>query len=155
MFLKGLAFESRNRCFRPDNFVCIEFPKAWDLEIAYHIPKHVRNQEDSDEEDEEDEELDTADKPKLESKAYQEFLQFLQLGCSGSPLQGYPTVVVILSTISSNVSLSCFSFLLTVIYYLLGLTDTRFNRYSWIFPFDSFLHLILGCNRWKGAQFSQ
>ena len=37
------------------------------------------------------------------SQAYLEFLQFLQLGCSGSPLQGYPTVMIILSTIPSSV----------------------------------------------------
>ena len=40
---------------------------------------------------------------KQSSQAYVEFLQFLQLGCSGSPLQGYPTVMIILSTIPSSV----------------------------------------------------
>ena len=38
------------------------------------------------------------------SQAYIEFQQFLQLGCSGSPVQGYPTVVVIISTIPTSVS---------------------------------------------------
>jgi len=38
------------------------------------------------------------------SLAYQDFLQFLQLGCSGSPAEGYPTVVIALSTIPSSVS---------------------------------------------------
>jgi len=38
------------------------------------------------------------------SLAYQDFLQFLQLGCSGSPVEGYPTVVITLSTIPSSVS---------------------------------------------------
>jgi len=37
------------------------------------------------------------------SLAYQDFLQFLQLGCSGSPVEGYPTVVITLSTIPSSV----------------------------------------------------
>lgn len=37
------------------------------------------------------------------SGAYQEFLQFLELGCSGAPIQGYPTVVIILSTIPPSV----------------------------------------------------
>ena len=37
------------------------------------------------------------------SQTYLEFLQFLQLGCSGSPLQGYPAVVIIVSTIPSSV----------------------------------------------------
>jgi len=40
------------------------------------------------------------------SLAYQDFLRFLQLGCSGSPVEGYPTVVIILSTIPSSVSYS-------------------------------------------------
>lgn len=40
----------------------------------------------------------------LHSHAFAEFLQFLQLGCSGSPVQGYPTIVVILSTVPSSVS---------------------------------------------------
>lgn len=39
------------------------------------------------------------------SAAYGEFLQFLELGCSGSPIQGYPTVIIILSTIPSDVRL--------------------------------------------------
>ena len=39
------------------------------------------------------------------SGAYQEFLQFLELGCSGSPIQGYPTVLVVLSTIPPCVRL--------------------------------------------------
>lgn len=43
-----------------------------------------------------------ADKP----VAYREFLQFLELGCSGSPHQGYPAVVVIVSTIPFSVCLS-------------------------------------------------
>jgi len=38
------------------------------------------------------------------SLAYQDFLQFLQLGCSDSPVEGYPTVVITLSTIPSSVS---------------------------------------------------
>jgi hypothetical protein len=40
---------------------------------------------------------------KILSGAYQDFLQFLQLGCSESPIQGYPTVVIALSTIPSSV----------------------------------------------------
>lgn len=44
------------------------------------------------------------------SLAYQEFLQFLQLGCSGSPLQGYPTVVIVISTIPSLVCLPVLAF---------------------------------------------
>ena len=42
--------------------------------------------------------------PLAPTLAYREFLQFLELGCSGSPLQGYPTVIIILSTIPPSVS---------------------------------------------------
>ena len=37
------------------------------------------------------------------SLVYDKFLRFLELGCGGSPSQGYPTLVVILSTIPSEV----------------------------------------------------
>ena len=37
------------------------------------------------------------------SSAYREFLSFLGSGCAGSPIQGYPAVLVILSTIPKNV----------------------------------------------------
>ena len=40
---------------------------------------------------------------KKSSGAYQDFLHFLQLGCSESPVQGYPTVLIALSTIPSSV----------------------------------------------------
>ncbi|KAK0229492.1 hypothetical protein EDD85DRAFT_130041 [Armillaria nabsnona] len=49
--------------------------------------------------DEEDEEQHP---PSMARPAYDEFLQFLQLGCSGSPIQGYPTMVIIISTIPSS-----------------------------------------------------
>lgn len=39
-------------------------------------------------------------------RVFPQFLQFLELGCGGSPIQGYPTVVVILSTLPSSVSAS-------------------------------------------------
>lgn len=39
-----------------------------------------------------------------ESLIYKRFLRFLELGCGGSPAQGYPTLVVILSTIPREVS---------------------------------------------------
>ena len=38
-----------------------------------------------------------------DSSAYQEFLQFLQLGCYGSPTQGYPAIILVLSSIPSTV----------------------------------------------------
>ncbi|KAJ2912917.1 hypothetical protein MD484_g7503, partial [Candolleomyces efflorescens] len=74
-----------------------EFPNSWELELK----ASQEDDEDNDSENEDDE--DVKSKPTGVSAAYQEFLQFLQLGCSGSPVQGYPTVVVVLSTIPSTV----------------------------------------------------
>lgn len=37
------------------------------------------------------------------SEAYTEFLQFLELACSGSPVEGYPLVLVVLSGIPKSV----------------------------------------------------
>ena len=89
----------------------IEFPSAWELELAHESSKMERDDDESDSEDDTDEntkkEMISASGPLPgPSLAYQEFLQFLELGCSGSPLQGYPTVVIILSTISSTVRFS-------------------------------------------------
>lgn len=38
-----------------------------------------------------------------QSFVYRQFLHFLETGCGGSPTQGYPALVVILSTIPSEV----------------------------------------------------
>ena len=37
------------------------------------------------------------------SEAYTEFLQFLELGCSGSPVEGYPLVLIVLAGIPKSV----------------------------------------------------
>ena len=37
----------------------------------------------------------------LKPAAYREFLQFLELGCFDTPVQSYPAIVVVLSTIPS------------------------------------------------------
>ncbi|KAJ2933069.1 hypothetical protein H1R20_g4020, partial [Candolleomyces eurysporus] len=84
-----------------------ELPTSWELEIK---ASQEDNEDDDDNEDSEneDDEAGTSTKPKPTpttaiSAAYQEFLQFLQLGCSGSPVQGYSTVIIVLSTIPSTV----------------------------------------------------
>ncbi|KAG5641970.1 hypothetical protein DXG03_003844 [Asterophora parasitica] len=77
----------------------VQFPRAWEIEQHYDYSK---DDEDGDLEDEDVEDKKQDDSPK-QSIAYQEFLRFLGLGCSGSPLQGYPTVVIILSTIPSSI----------------------------------------------------
>lgn len=102
-----------------------EFPAAWTLAGAYEsvIGESIDDEDESDSEDSEggagDETLDenTRDmakgpirdaKPDAKPAAYGDFLQFLQLGCNGSPVQGYPVVVIVLSTLSSPVSSAFF-----------------------------------------------
>ncbi|KAJ3808145.1 hypothetical protein F5876DRAFT_46635 [Lentinula aff. lateritia] len=43
------------------------------------------------------------------SRAFKSFLSFLACGCNGSPIQSYPAVMVILSTIPSNILLASYS----------------------------------------------
>lgn len=84
-----------------------ELPTAWELEAASIEQEEAEDESGSDDEDEA-----TLKEPKTPkapaapqlSKSYPEFLQFLELGCNGSPLQGYPAVLVILSTIPCAVS---------------------------------------------------
>ncbi|KZT28004.1 hypothetical protein NEOLEDRAFT_1059411 [Neolentinus lepideus HHB14362 ss-1] len=80
-----------------------EFPQAWTVDSSASSTNENDEGSDSEAESGEDDEhepprVEKSETPKR-SQAYEEFLQFLQLGCSGSPLQGYPTVVIILSTL--------------------------------------------------------
>lgn len=79
-----------------------EFPQSWTLD---NIKKDEGDggSESEVENDDEPQHAASSLPQKQASQAYREFLQFLQLGCSGSPLQGYPTVMIILSTIPSSV----------------------------------------------------
>ena len=94
LFLKRMSLFSSSMCQTKQSS---EYPQCWTIEALLD--------EDVDEAPEDDEE---ASKPVAPSKligndAYSEFLQFLELGCSGAPTQGYPTVVIILSTIPQTV----------------------------------------------------
>ncbi|KAF8970121.1 hypothetical protein BDZ97DRAFT_1792056 [Flammula alnicola] len=81
-----------------------QFPQCWTLDA---------NNTDTEEDEGTESDADDQNTPKnvsassstekRPSKAYQEFLQFLQSACSGSPLQGYPTVVIVVSTIPSSI----------------------------------------------------
>ena len=84
------------------------FPNAWEIE-AHEVDA---DQDESDDEVDEDEHkegtLNCAQQTQspnghVESHAYKEFLQFLELGCYGSALQGYPTIIIIMSTIPTSV----------------------------------------------------
>ncbi|KAG6877121.1 hypothetical protein C0993_010124 [Termitomyces sp. T159_Od127] len=73
-----------------------EFPDAWELERAHDYSKDEGEDESDSESSErgvEAEKSATEPSTTKQSAAYQEFLRFLELGCSGSPLQGYPTVL--------------------------------------------------------------
>jgi len=74
----------------------VAFPQSWTMEL--HGVDDFEDEVDNQSQDVPQENMKS-------SGAYQEFLQFLELGCSGSPIQGYPTVVIVLSTIPSFVRL--------------------------------------------------
>jgi hypothetical protein len=86
----------------------LEFPQSWTLDISKDTEDHEVSDSDADS-DAEKETLpkDSSSLPaKGASPAYEEFLGFLRSGCSGSPVEGYPTVLIIVSTIPSSVSCS-------------------------------------------------
>ena len=86
-----------------------EFPRAWEIDAAFD--PHKVNKGESDEEDDgssaeegPDVQVASTNVAKLQrSLGFADFLQFLELGCGGSPLQGYPAVIVILSSIPPSV----------------------------------------------------
>lgn len=90
-----------------------EFPNSWELELTGIIDEE---DESSSEDERETDERSESTRPAYAStigqpsSAYREFLQFLELGCSGSPMQGYYTVIIILSSIPSSVSFAFQSF---------------------------------------------
>jgi hypothetical protein len=103
-FLKGIFFPCSPFAL---SMILSEFPNSWELELT-----GIRDEEDesSSEDERETDERSEPTRPaytstiERPSSAYREFLQFLELGCSGSPMQGYPTVIIILSSIPSLVS---------------------------------------------------
>ena len=68
-----------------------EYPQCWELDARFSP--------DADGSESESE----ADSGLPPSVAYKDFLRFLELGCRGSPRQGYPALVIVLSTISHSV----------------------------------------------------
>ncbi|KAL0570451.1 hypothetical protein V5O48_011508 [Marasmius crinis-equi] len=99
LFLKGTVHPSSLRNVFADEQ--IEFPQSWKIELKAETESDPDPESDS--EDEEDPKSQIQPQPPRSSSAYAEFLQFLQLGCGGSPIQGYPTIVIILSTIPSEI----------------------------------------------------
>lgn len=127
-----------------------EHPIAWELEAR------GETEDDDAEDDEEDEDKAEAPKPRsekpqvpehkvLRSHAYDEFRQFLELGCMGSPVQAYPAVIVVLSTIPPSVSPSA-SYPQTEPYP--ELPGPVFSPY----PRADAVHFVLGGRRRSGSQ---
>ena len=91
-------------------------------ELPEQLEEDVDSDDESDDEDDEEDANDelqetdgeSAEKPaeapveqvryKLGQQAYNQFLVYLQRGCNGCPSEGYPTVLVVLSTLPSEVS---------------------------------------------------
>ena len=99
----------------------VEHPIAWELEA-----REIQEAEEAEEETDSEEEDDT-DAPKTQSRrllpkeqkiarspAYDEFRQFLELGCMGSPVEAYPAILVVLSTIPPSVSV------IMLVYFMYG-----------------------------------
>ena len=124
----------------------IEFSSAWTLVGTDKAGD--RDEDDSDSEDSDEEANDVTQQftQQLQearpagfpsrSVAFTEFLQFLELGCSGSPSQGYPTVVIILSTIPSPVRIMRKFMNINVLIHSALSTDSCASH--------RFLHLVLG-----------
>jgi hypothetical protein len=101
------------RCRYQSAHYAAEFPRAWEIDTAFDPQK--ANQSGSDEEDDGSSAEGEANVQAVpthvgnlkdrRSPGFADFLQFLELSCGGSPLQGYPAVVVILSSIPPPVGI--------------------------------------------------
>jgi hypothetical protein len=108
-FLKGALWPGVRRCRYQSVHYTTDYPRAWEIDTAFDTQK--ANQNGSDEEDDgssAEEEANVQVVPILVGKdrrspGFADFLQFLELGCGGSPLRGYPAVIVILSSIPPSV----------------------------------------------------
>lgn len=114
----------------------IENPDVWD--VAPCVSHDQPGGDDSDSEDGDDHVTapDATEAVAVSSgqAAYNEFLSFLEAGCHGSPLQSYPVVVIVLSTLPSTVrQLGHFSLQFFLTHYRFCRTITK--------PSGSFLNL--------------
>ncbi len=107
-FLKGKSTKRIHTIIVCELMIITGYPHAWEIEASSDDDNDV----DEDSEDEDDAgkiKVSTLKNQVVENKiivshAYEEFRQFLELGCMGSPVQGYPAVVIVLSTIPPSVS---------------------------------------------------
>ncbi|PCH44774.1 hypothetical protein WOLCODRAFT_145160 [Wolfiporia cocos MD-104 SS10] len=95
-----------------------DFPQCWEIEAAPDASRGDAGDAESDEEDEDDEDEGDEEEDRQQSQAaeargeqgrpvrstaWREFMDFLALGCSGAPVQGYPAVLVVLSTVPDSI----------------------------------------------------
>ena len=88
-----------------------DFPDAWDIDSSSKRSKDEDAKEEDSEPDSDDAKPHNIKRVLRQVRllreslsSYQEFLRFLEQGCSGSPRDGYPMVVIALSTIPSKVN---------------------------------------------------
>ncbi|CDO70174.1 hypothetical protein BN946_scf184774.g2 [Trametes cinnabarina] len=93
----------RSAMWQPLLMFLKEYPNAWLVEAQAD-----REEDGESDSGDSDDEKGSSSRPAKDasngpSHAFTEFLQFLSTGCSGSPVQGYPTVLIILSTIPPSI----------------------------------------------------
>ncbi|EMD34704.1 hypothetical protein CERSUDRAFT_116892 [Gelatoporia subvermispora B] len=82
-----------------------EYPTCWELDReddGHESDEDASSDEESGSEADAPRPRKAERKPVGPSQAFHEFLQFLELGCGGAPVQGYPAVIIILSTIPAS-----------------------------------------------------
>ncbi|KAH0834818.1 hypothetical protein J3R83DRAFT_10427 [Lanmaoa asiatica] len=126
LFLRGATYIHVDKLLRGTIRNVTDYSQAWTIDVESasrdydNLDANVKDTEgddsgsDSNEESESDSESDKGDDSgggvtnaatesppngRLISEAYTEFLQFLELGCSGSPIEGYPLVLVVMAGI--------------------------------------------------------
>ena len=125
---------------------------SWELEAAASTENDADADGDSDSDGDED--TQQVQKPSAVanalgvSRAYKEFLQYLELGCSGAPIQEYPAVFVILSTIPTSVRIDFWLSVLPVVMTICGYPGYGIGRSPTANP----VCLILGSRGWTGPQ---
>jgi hypothetical protein len=106
-FLKSMLWPRLCRCHSAH--AVADFPRAWEIDAAFELRKANESESDKEDDDsgaEEEPIILPASIPSSNGKrspGFADFLQFLELGCGGSPLGGYPTVIVVLSSIPPSV----------------------------------------------------
>jgi E3 ubiquitin-protein ligase listerin len=141
-------------CYCYNTHCATAYPRSWEIDATFD--PNEANEGDSDEDDGSDAEEETTERPAPghivkdgRSPAFVDFLQFLELGCGGSPLQGYPAILPILSSIPSSVRASPATPASHITELTSILTDP--SMFGLGHPCRSILLFILGRCRWTRA----